>query len=95
MDGHSEMLQLCAAADEAANGVGIPSGDGAAGNEFEWRANEMLLFNSTLCQHVHASRVRVAEAPHTSEWTYDSVVVAPSRIHCRRRNPARLVHVLP
>ena len=61
------LLQLCAAADEAANGVGIPSGDGGAENEFEWRANEILLFNSTLCQRVHPSRVRVLPKLHTPQ----------------------------
>jgi hypothetical protein len=61
------LLQLCAVADEAANGVGIPSGDGATGNEFEWRANEMLLFTSTLCQLVHPSRVRVLPKLHTPQ----------------------------
>lgn len=61
------LLQLCAAADEAANGVGIPSGDGSAGNTFEWKANRMLLLNSTLCQRVHPSRARVLPKLHTPQ----------------------------
>ncbi len=61
------LLQLCAAADEAANGVGIPSGDGSAQNEFEWRANEILLLNSTLCRQVRPSCGRVLPKLHTPQ----------------------------
>lgn len=61
------LLQLCAAADEACNGVGIPSGDGAVGNPFETRANLVLAETGTLCRRVHGSRARVLPKSHTPQ----------------------------
>ena len=61
------LLQLCAAADEACNGVGIPSGDGSPGNPFEKIANQVLVETGTLCKRVHASRARVLPKSHTPQ----------------------------
>lgn len=61
------LLQLCAAADEACNGVGIPSGDGSPGNPFEMEANQILADAGTLCKRIHSSRARVLPKLHTPQ----------------------------
>jgi hypothetical protein len=60
------LLQLCAAADEACEGVGIPSGDGSKGNSFEVKAN-LLLYQKggSLCKEIDPSRARVLPKLHT------------------------------
>jgi hypothetical protein len=61
------LLQLCAAADEACEGVGIPSGDASEGNPFEVEANLLLVYREggSLCRTVHPSRARVLPKLHT------------------------------
>lgn len=61
------LLQLCAAADEACEGVGIPSGDGSQGNPFEVEANLLLVYRKggSLCRNVDPSRARVLPKLHT------------------------------
>jgi len=61
------LLQLCAAADEACDGVGIPSGDGSQGNPFEVDANLLLVHRdgASLCRDIDPSRARVLPKLHT------------------------------
>jgi len=61
------LLQLCAAADEASEGVGIPSADASEGNPFEVEANLLLVVREggSLCRHIHPSRARVLPKLHT------------------------------
>ncbi len=61
------LLQLSAAADEACEGVGIPSGDGLEGNQFEVEANLLLVRRrgGTLCKSIDTSRARVLPKLHT------------------------------
>lgn len=63
------LLQLCAAADEACEGVGIPSSDEAGSDPFDVDANLLLLSRNggSLCRNIHPSRARVLPKLHTPQ----------------------------
>jgi hypothetical protein len=62
------LLSLCAAADQACAGVGVPGADGRiAGDQFEREAVLKLVETDTLCDRVSASRVRVLPKLHTPQ----------------------------
>jgi hypothetical protein len=54
------LLELCASADEACEGVGIAAGPHSSEHSLEVEANALLFREgATLCKRVHASRARV------------------------------------
>jgi len=62
------LFQLCAVADEASFGVGIPTQPavpGPATDLYELAANSNLISTGSLCQRVHSSRVRVLPKLHS------------------------------
>lgn len=59
------LLQLCSAADEACDGVGIPSGSSATTDDaFAFAAMQTLILGHTLCRRIDANRLRVLPKLH-------------------------------
>lgn len=61
------LLQLCAVADEAARGAGIPSVVEADDDSFDQKATKLLLTRNTLCVQVDPSRACVLPKLHTPQ----------------------------
>ena len=60
------LLQLCAAADEACEGVGIAAGPHSSEHSLEFEANTLLFREgATLCKRVDSSRARVLPKMHS------------------------------
>lgn len=71
-DVYGALVGICAAADEACTGVGIPGArsDGEQPDDFEWAAFAQLMITArrrTLCKHVDASRIVVLPKLHTPQ----------------------------
>jgi predicted amidohydrolase len=64
------LVNLCAAADEASYGIGVPSGarsteESKRDRLFDIVATDSLLRTSTLCRHIDSTRLRVLPKCHT------------------------------